>query len=241
MEKLIVISDWCEGPTIFVTCSLAPAKSYNQFTVSCLCVLFPFLPHLNPTASYYNHSFCTWPRSLASLTWSYSTGKIPTPVKFKSWLTYSVLEPTLLNVGGENPAILLTNLTWNVWPLTSSGSVILLKHPFAPSFPYMTISCSLLPSGARYQFIASHLLDKYILQISTTSFTTFTLGRWPCFLFYSENKSNQKRTSIGPKNIPTYLDPATLLLLWVTWLYSELRPTPPFIHRLPSPHPYSNL
>ena len=70
-------------------------------------LLLPFLLHMTSI--------------LTSLTWSYST-----LVKFKSPLILC------LNVGGEKPAVLLTNLTWNAWPLTSMGPVILLKCSLVP-------------------------------------------------------------------------------------------------------------
>lgn len=136
-----------------------------------------------------------------------------------------MLEPTPLNVGGEKSTTLLTNFTLDVWPLTSPEPVP--NHPFAPPLSYMSISYFLLSPDVSYQLITSQIqiyLDWYIPQISNISSTIFILGRWPCFLFYSENKSNQKRNYVSPIHIPPYQHLPTFPLLWMTWLYSKPRP-----------------
>lgn len=137
---------WGSSTPALTMCHLFPRPLLNpiiSLQSFALVSLFPFLSRLNPMALLLPLLLHTT-SVFISLTWSYST-----LVKFKSPLILC------LNVGGEKPAVLLTNLTWNAWPLTSMGPVMLLKCSFVPPLSYMTISCFFLSSGASHQAIAS--------------------------------------------------------------------------------------
>lgn len=133
-----------------------------------------------------------------------------------------------------------------IWPTRISNSLTLpLFHHL--HFKLMTIILNgpsvLLSNLAKFSLLAHSAplqeVDFISSQVLNTFFSLFELRRWPCFLFYWEYQSPQKKVSFSSENICWFIYASDLLSRYSGWtgLASSIYALGSFLQWLKDFHP----